>query len=333
MNRSHTQAAVVAAALAVGLLAPTTAQATPHAALACTAVALPTPAGTSSAVSGGDVTGRYLVGSVSYPDHTVGALWHDGQYTEIDASSIPNIQIDLHDVSRHGVVVGERMTDYTTFHTDAFTYRDGTFTFLPALHPGDTTRALGINSRGDVVGSSDSDAGGGWVPVVWPADKPGTVRALPVPPGTTNGALARGIDDDGAVAGVLSPFPPGTAYLWPARGNPRALPVPAGSAGSDATAIQGGMVAGSVYDQSTNSSVMTLWNLRTGAITRHTGVHGDAVSVNGGGTIGTAGAIVHADGRVSTLASGSLVTTIAATGEAAGTTQPFHGQATRWLGC
>jgi len=333
MNRLHTRSALVAVALAAGLLAPTTAQATAHGAPACTAVALPAPAGTSSEVTGGDVTGRYLVGRVSYPDHTAGALWRDGQYTEIDASSIPNVQVDLHDVNRNGVVVGERMTDYSSFHTDAFTYRDGKFTFLPALNPGDTTDALGINSRGDVVGTSVSDTRGGWAPVVWPADKPGTVRGLPLPAGNTNGALARGIDEDGAVVGVVSPYPPGTPYLWPAHGNPRALPVPAGSIGGETTAIQNGMVAGNVYDPATNSTVMTLWNLRTGATTRHTSVHSGALSVNRNGTIGTAGAIVHADGRVSPLANGSLVTTIAATGEAAGTTQPFNGQATRWLGC
>jgi hypothetical protein len=160
----------------------------------------------------------------------------------------------------------------------------------------------------------------------------GSVRVGSADPGFGQ-CLARGIDEDGAVVGVVSPYPPGHAYLWPAHGNPRALPVPAGSIGGDATAIQNGMVAGNVYDPATNSTVMTLWNLRTGATTRHTSVRGGVISVNGSGTIGAAGAIVHADGRVSPPANGSLVTTIAATGEAAGTTQPFNGQATRWLGC
>ena len=139
-----------------------------------------------------------------------------------------------HDVNSRGVVVGERMTDFGSFHTDAFTYRAGRFTFLPPLRAGDYTDALGINTRGDVVGNS---AG---TPVVWPAG--GAVRAL------AGNGRATGIDEDGTVVGYLAPYPPGTPYVWPARGEPHALPVPSGSIGGDRGRIQRGMVAGNVYD-------------------------------------------------------------------------------------
>jgi len=179
-----------------------------------------------------------------------------------------------------------------------------------------------------VVGNSIGD---GWRPVVWPANRPGTVRALPLPAGLPNGALAAGIDEDGSVTSVLSPYPPGTPYLWPARGIPHALPVPAGSEGGTADAIQGGMVAGNVF--AGNATRPALWNLATGGFTLHEAVDTGAVSVNGRGTIGGGGAIIHADGRVSTLPSRSVVYAVADNEVAAGTTADFTGQAVRWLGC
>lgn len=339
-NKRLQRRAVLGAALAAGLLIPLTSAMAPADTVlqvatgqggTCTPAPLPAPAGTFSAVLGGDPTGRYLVGSVTYPDERrTGALWQDGQFTEIDASSIQSIQIDYHDVNSDGVVVGERMTDYSSFHTDAFTYQNGTFTFLPALNPGDSTQALGINSRGDIVGNS---SGNGWTPVVWPADQPGTVRVLPMPAGHAGDGRALGIDEDGSVVGYLSPYPPGTPYLWPANGNPGPLPLPAGSQGGIAVAIQGGMVAGSVSDPATTATVPALWNLSAGGVTSFSTVQGAAYAVNSQGTLGVAGAVVHANGQVVPVASGALVTTVADTGEAAGSTREFSGNAVRWTGC
>lgn len=311
--------AVLAAAVVVaGLLTPAVAQAaTTH----CRAVALPAPAGTFSTVNGGDRTGRYLVGRVNYPDRSAGALWRHGRFTEIDASSLGGVQVDYHDVNRHGVVVGERMTDFGSFHTDAFTYRRGKFTLLPALRAGESTEALGINSRGDVVGNS---IGNGFTPVVWPANRPGTVRALSPAAGR-----AMGIDEDGSVVGYLAPFPPGTPYLWPAKGTPR--PLPDAGQGGNAVAIQRGMVAGNVSDPATGMTVPALWNLRTGGFRMFPDAGGSALSVNRKGTVGVVGALVHGGGRVVSV--GGWVNTVADTGVAAGTTDQFNGQAVRWFSC
>jgi uncharacterized membrane protein len=310
---------LLAGVAAAGLLAvPAQAAAAPG----CRPVDLAAPAGSLTSVEGGDPTGTYLVGRVSYPDRTAGALWRHGRFSEIDASSLGGVQVSYHDVNRYGVVVGERMTDYGSFHTDAFTYRDGTFTFLPPLRAGDSTDALGINGRGDVVGNSSG------TPVVWPAG--GGVLALP------GDGRAMGIDEDGTVVGYLAPYPPGTPYVWPATGAPHALPVPAGSIGGDAVAIQGSMVAGNVYDPATNSTVPTLWNLRTGGVTLHSAAPGAALSVNRWGTIGTVGAIVHRDGRVSAVGPLDRVPVVTDLGVAAGTVtdSPFgDGQAVRWFGC
>src|SRR5687768_10180228 len=119
MKHNSGRSAVLVAVTIAGLLVPAVAEA--NTGRACRQVALPAPAGTFSDVTGGDPSGRFLVGHVRYPDvpGPVGALWRNGRFTEIDASSLPKVQIAYHDVNRHGVVVGERMTDYSSFHTDA----------------------------------------------------------------------------------------------------------------------------------------------------------------------------------------------------------------------
>ena len=317
--RYRRRAVLLAGVAAAGLLAaPAYAQAAPG----CTPVALPAPAGSLTSVEGGDPTGTYLVGNVSGGSRTAGALWHHGRFSEIDTGALPGVGVYFHDVNRHGVVVGERMTDTGSFHIDAFTYRGGKFTFLPPLQAGDYSEALGINDRGDVVGNS------GGKPVVWPAG--GGVRALP------GDGRALAIDEDGTVVGHLGGFPPGTPYVWPAVGAPYALPVPDGSIGGNAVAIQRGMVAGNVFDPATNSTGPALWNLRTGSSTVHSDGPGGVLSVNRWGTIGTVGAVVHRDGRVSTLGWLDRVSVVTDSGVAAGTVtdSPFgEGQAVRWFGC
>jgi hypothetical protein len=325
-TRFRRRSVLLTGVVAAGLLAaaPVTAQAAP--APGCREVALPAPAGSLTTVQGGDPSGTYLVGTVTYPPDArkAGALWRGGRFSEIDDSAVPHVQMRYHDVNSRGVVVGERMTDNSSFHTDAFTYRAGKFTFLRPLHAGDDTEALGINTRGDVVGNSSG------TPVVWPAARPGTVRALP------GYSRALAIDEDGTVVGYLRPYPPGTPYVWPAKGAPYALPMPGGRVGDTAVAIQNGMVAGSTYDPLVGSPVPTLWNLRTGRVTPQSDAPPSALSVNRWGTIGSVGAIVHRNGRVSRLSPLDEVTVVADTGVAAGTEidRSFDdGQAVRWFGC
>lgn len=214
---------------------------------------------------------------------------------------------------------------------DAFTYRSGRFTMLPAPNPGDETEAFAINSRGDVVGRS-------WNPdghrlVVWPADRPGTVRVLNGPDGQPAEALASDIDEDGTVVGYLLPLPPGDPYVWPADGRPYPLPRPEGSSGGVA-AIRLGVVAGSVFEDSAQAPTPTVWNLRTGTTTPRPELTGmELISVNRWGTIGTNGAIGHADGRVVPVGNDAVVEVVTDGGVAAGMTDRFFGQAVRWFNC
>ena len=313
--------------------APGAAQAAPTAAATCRSVAMPVPAGSIfSSVNGGDSSGRYLVGAAESYGSSTGLLWVDGRLKPIDQSPLaPYVQVQFNAVNRRGVIVGERMIDESSFHTDAFVYRGGRFTLLPAPNPGDETHALAVNSRGDIVG--DAFTASGWQPVEWQAARPGTVRVLSTPGG--GGGFATGIDEDGTVVGYLTPWPPGTPYVWPARGAARALPFPAGDpglVGGNAVAIRFGMVAGNVTDPATGADVPALWNLRTGRSTVWRGVQGGATSVNRWGTIGMAGGgVVYADGRVVPLT--GAVNTISDRGAIAGATRLSAGYAVRWRGC
>lgn len=183
---------------------------------------------------------------------------------------------------------------------------------------------MAINSRGDVVGNAFGATG--WKAVEWPADRPGTVRVLTVPGGA--GGLATGIDENGTVVGYLTPWPPGTPYVWPTKGHAHPLRIPAGSAGGNAVAVQQGIVAGNVFDPATGSTDAAEWNLRTGRLTTWPNT-GAALSVNRRGTLGLGGAIVHAGGRVVPV-SGSVYT-VSDRGAAAGAT--YGNKAELWLGC
>jgi len=316
----------------VGLLVPfAPAAATAHAVSAtatCRSTALPVPAGTTeSSVNGGDPTGRYLVGVGFRVGGADGLLWVDGHLTPVDQSPLsPYIQVQFNAVNDHATIVGNRMIDYS-LQTEAFIYRGGRFTILPAPNPGDTTEAVAINSAGDVVGTAFGPTGP--QPVEWPAGRPGTVRVLPTPGDA--GGFAAGIDQDGTVVGYLAPWPPGTPYVWPAHRAAHPLPVPTGSMGGNAVAIRLGLVAGNVFDPASGATVPAVWNLRSGQLTVRSNVQGAALSINRWGTIGAGGALVHSDGRVVPVT--GLVNTVTDRGTAAGTTNFFTGQAVLWTGC
>jgi hypothetical protein len=234
------------------------------------------------------------------------------------------VQFDA--VNSQGVFVGLRTTDDTSFHTDAFVYRHGRFTLLPAPDPGDPTSAVAIDARGDIVG--DAIGPDGWEPVEWPANRPGSVRVLPTP--GDGWGFATGVDEDGTVVGYLNDTSSGIPYVWPSHGRPHALPVPAGSGGGFAEAVRRGWVAGDVFDPATGSTEPAEWNLRTGSLKTWPDVEGQALSVNRWGTIGVAGgAIVQADGRVVPIA--GWVYTVSDRGTAAGTDNNETGHAVLWL--
>jgi hypothetical protein len=296
-------------------------------------------------VTGGDHSGRNLAGEAMTSKGLGGTVtavqWFDGQLSVVDTAALaPYIGLNVTDVNSNGVVVGNRMVNSSSFHTDAWVYQNGAVSLLPALIPGGATTATAINSRGDVVGSSQDPAQGGPLTraVIWPADQPGTVRelvpdlAVPAPVQAT----AVDVDEDGTVLGFLGQRPSESQrpYVWPANGPGFALSGPAGTLYPEATAIHGGWVAGTVHVSSGGGyshSVATRWDLRTRVAEVISKDHHAAYAVNSAGTVGTHGALIYPGGLTRPM--GGHVRVVGDRGTAAGTDAEHSGNAIVWTDC
>lgn len=144
-----------AAIVAACVVAPVTAHA--EAACAWALTDLPVPAGTSiDDVSGGDPSGRWVVGTGRVGGKDAAVVWRDGVARQLrlqEGDSIAN------DVNAHGVALEysyDRKASYRHFP-------DGRVEQLPALAGTTGTFAVGINAAGEVLGRS------GEAVVVWPA--------------------------------------------------------------------------------------------------------------------------------------------------------------------
>lgn len=290
---------------------------------------LPVPVGVvNSDVRGGDHGGHFLVGAGVRFDGTewtqVVLRWEDGAVSELDTAALaPSMLVEAADINKDGVVVGRRITDSSTFHSDAWIYRDGRLSLLPGLEPTDETSAVAINARGDVVGRSGSHA------VLWPADQPGTVRELAVDPSLPMPATGVDIDDDGTVLGFLGcrTCDGQRPYVWPAGGAGYALAAPAGTGYPEGMAIHNGWVAGTAVAD--GRSVAVRWDLSNGAASVISTEHGTATAVNSRGTVAAADALLYRNGRVQVL--DGHVAVLTDRGTAAGWDAPYlSGNAVIW---
>jgi hypothetical protein len=285
-------------------------------------------------VNTSDPTGRYLLGdAVVLADGQstfVNLLWTNGRLTDF-ATPWDGTVISAVNSSRE--MVGHRPgADSTT--TLAWRYRNGRFTDLPTLVPGDSAIPVAINARADAVGY-EYDLHGGFHAVIWPANRPGTVREL-ARPATVLSATPQGIDDDGTVVGTGSAagiFQ--LSVVWPAHGTPRVLGTPGGATLSGVVGIRNGWVGG--WEATSTGSAPVRWNLRTG-VAESVDTQSIVYGVNRHGTLAMQGALAHRD-RVVTLPGFSTddargAKTIADTGVAAGfdNSQGFI-QAVIWRGC
>lgn len=301
----------------------------------CRIRALPVPAGTfSSQVNGGDRAARFLVGDANVDGRgTVVLIWNGDAVRELDTAPLaPYAAVMAADVNGTGVVVGNKTVDFGTFRSEAWVYRNGRFRMLPGLTATAETTATAINSRGDIVGVSyDAVNSGLRRAVIWPADRPGTVREL-VPDTTTDPAAGVDVDDDGTVLGFLGSRPTETQrpYVWPASGRAFALTAPAGYGYAEGVAIRDGWVAGTALPLAGGNSVTVRWDLPTRTARFASTEHGVAYSVNRHGTIGANGALLYRDGRIRDLGPDARPVVLGDDGTAAGS---IVGTAVRWIGC
>jgi hypothetical protein len=170
----------------------------PPAPTACTIAKLPVPQGEMSLVTGGDPTGRYLVGR-SYPDDTGGRpllMWHDGVVRQID---VPGDDQAFSDVTSTGDAVGATFIDG---RSTGLAYLNGKLYQLA----GADSEARAINAQGVIVGTADKRA------VLW-RSATSTPTPLATPAGDWQGE-AYGIDDDGTIVGTVQSGGVEAAVVW-----------------------------------------------------------------------------------------------------------------------
>jgi hypothetical protein len=331
----HTGAAIgllLACVASPATAGPATPQQSAEAGRHCHTVQLPTLGFGNAALHGGDPTGRYLVGQEwTFVDGIFASkmlVWVDRQVRELNTESLqPYVFVRATDVNRHGVIVGARMTNPNTFHEDAWLYRDGRFTFLPGLRPTDSTAAVAINARGDVIGSSNDPIGESSHVVMWPADRPGTVVEWTVPNQPRFGNIPVDIDDDGTMIGWFGGRPGQTNYIRRPDGTTYQLTAPPGVENIEASAVRNGWIVG--HGQIGIQGVGLRWNLRTGGVETIFTEYSWFAAVNRHGTIGAFGAIIHRNGETVPIAVYDTPLVLTDNGTAAGMT----GSPVLWIGC
>jgi hypothetical protein len=227
-----------------------------------------------------DPTGRYLVTTLRkpftlplpdvVPSKAMLMDLHTGQIT-----IIPVTDGQAYDVNASGVVTGNIESTGA-----GWVYRNGKVSMLPQYH-GQPTSPLAIDARGDIVGEV---IGKQQISVIWPADHPGTVRAL-----LPTSLIANTISDTGLVGGSLAPFDEGAPYVGDGNGIGHTLPTGTRDRQGDVFQISGDYAVGSgpIFD----GRFPVVWNLTTGQLTTYSNLSDgslDAVS-NGGTAIGEAG--------------------------------------------
>jgi hypothetical protein len=214
-----------------------------------------------SLVTGGDPTGRFLLGrSYSWASagesniiagtRTEAVIWDDGEPAVVE---IPGSDGTLVDINSTGVAVG------TSFQGDVgpqtgWVYRDGQ---LSALAGGgvDALSGLSINEQSVIAGAvprpEPGDGEDRVVPAVWwsPAAEPVELSV----PGPTWSVTALDVDADGTVVGsgydlAERPDAPDYTFVWRPDGTRQRLPPPTvdgvTATGWRAGAIRDGLVTG-----------------------------------------------------------------------------------------
>jgi hypothetical protein len=235
----------------------------PAAPTSCTMQQLPLPPGqpARSIVTGGDPSGRYILG-VPFPGDRsqIVLIWDNGQVRSVP---MPGEAPLLSDINTAGVAVGSTSIVAGSDQHVAWVYQNGALTQLP----GGNAVALGINDRGVIVGSVGNK------PAMWSsAGSPPTMLSLPGPDWT---GTVNGIDEDGTMIGQIQNGQTTNliGYLWHPDGTGEQLPVPVVN-GTPVTsymakAIRDGWVAGraALGDVKADGYRYTpRWNLRTDTV-------------------------------------------------------------------
>lgn len=340
-------AGLTAGLLAATLIAPGVATAAPRtdSVPACLLHPLPLPAGVRLARERmfTDPTGRLIVGTgVRTTDQGRESLllrWDGPRVTVLTRA--PG---SLLAVNRQGVLIGEGPSEagYPPWR-----FRDGRLEWLPRAPNGLGGYVGAINGRGDIVGF------GGYLeypePLLWPADRPGTVERLeptgyPVAildDGTIVGVAPAEEDRSPGVAGVRRParregVPPPVAWVRRPDGRIDRLTA-AGADMSTVVAARGNWAVGYVGTTANGQfDRMMRWDLRTGVATPVKPGLVQLAGVDSGGSLLADATVDHFGRRVPLrgvawdASTGLSADAIADNGTVVGSTP---GRPMRWSGC
>lgn len=253
---------VLAARAAYGKFTPSETPVSPVRAPApgsCAAQRLPVPKDSvSSVVSGGDRSGRFLLGrSTDASGVDTSLIWRDGDL--VTSTKIPGGKGVFNGINAAGDAVANSLDESGV--KQGFVLRGGKFTKLTGGVQG--TAALGINDKGTVVGwrkpyEENPQA------VAWAAGqaKPTDLRSII----GHGGAIS--IDADGTIIGLL--FYPAEAYfgfMWRPDGSSVRLPTVREGANEHIlwpTSISNGVVSGRLGNE---EGLPATYNVKTGVTT------------------------------------------------------------------
>jgi hypothetical protein len=251
---------------------------------ACVASFLPMPSDDSeeTVVSGGDPSGRWLIGRTRASDgdgNYTNLIWKDG--TLAGRPELPGANQELHDINSAGTAVGEAR--YLNV-VGPYIYRRGAVQRLPGVARGGATA---VNDAGTIVGYRITD-NGDRRPVRW---RSATAAAadLPVPSGFSSVDVV-GLAEDGTVLGsVAHGYGPKRAYVWRPDGTGKVLPNPKVD-GQTATAfepvaIRGNWVVGTGRLPESTTMLPFRYNLSNGTFDYLTERATAVKAVNGSGWV------------------------------------------------
>jgi uncharacterized membrane protein len=230
----------------------------------CTVEVLDVPSGSRGRALAVDSSGQIVAGSL------YNSQWQASAVRFVDGRTVryPELTGTVVALNTEGLIVGYDDADSQS-HTLGWTYHDGKKSMLVSPAGYQYTRPIDVNARGDIVGTAFRDALDDSVPVLWPADKPGTVQELAVPDGfgdqKVSSAQAVGVTDDGTVIGNVR----GVPVRWAVGGIPSVLPVPVEHRYASVSVVRGRYAYGSVQLAAAERNAAARWDLQSGQIKVH----------------------------------------------------------------
>ena len=225
----------------------------------------------ATGLTGMDAAGRYVTGDATRDDTQVSVRWDRGVPEILPVAAVRS---SSNGVNTAGVVVGSaERSDGTWF---PWVYRGGVVDTLPSPdgYP-NFVQPLGVNAAGDIAGIGEDPTFHDTVALLWPHDRPGTVRVLPTPalPRTAVQMNVAGVADDGSVVGSVGDLDHAVPYSWDAAGRGAALALPAGATSGFVAGVRGLWAFGGVtlagQDGARDGTLVqnpVRWSLRTGQV-------------------------------------------------------------------